>query len=105
MPIELRDVLLMCIAIVTSLILKTVFGPSGQVPLVPGPKQLPVIGNLIPSTYQWLKFSQWAKLHGATKNSMLQLKYVSLSYGYRRYLLAQRIRATYSSSKLPENCA
>jgi len=39
---------------------------SRRLPLPPGPKGLPLIGNIldIPRTYIWLKYAQLAKIYG-----------------------------------------
>ena len=35
-------------------------------PLPPGPKRLPILGNLldIPNAFQWLTFAEWSKIYG-----------------------------------------
>ena len=43
--------------------------PKG-LPLPPGPKGFPVIGNLLdfPSNYQWLVYDEWRKTYGKYSN-------------------------------------
>ncbi|KAE9397655.1 cytochrome P450 [Gymnopus androsaceus JB14] len=38
-------------------------GSTHKLPLPPGPKKLPLLGNILdmPSSFQWIKFSQWAE--------------------------------------------
>src|SRR5882672_10632121 len=45
-------------------------GSSRGLPLPPGPKRLPVIGNLfdMPSTFQFLTFDKWCKQYGTLES-------------------------------------
>lgn len=38
-------------------------------PLPPGPKRLPLLGNLLdmPSSQEWLTFADWGKKHGTSR--------------------------------------
>lgn len=40
--------------------------PTRRAPLPPGPKRLPIIGNVLdmPRTYPWLTYMQWAATYG-----------------------------------------
>lgn len=48
----------------------------GQAPLPPGPRGLPLVGNLLdmPAEQEWLTFARWGEQWGASRISVLYLK-------------------------------
>lgn len=56
------SVLLGSLALITCLLRR----PSRRALLPPGPKRLPIIGNVLdmPRTYPWLTYTQWAATFG-----------------------------------------
>lgn len=51
------------LVLVLLLYVKRIHGRSSQLPLPPGPKGLPIIGNLMdmPSSFEWETYHKWSK--------------------------------------------
>lgn len=54
------------LALLASYVLKVWFGRRRNLPLPPGPKGYPLIGNVydVPHHYTWLEYAEWARKHG-----------------------------------------
>ena len=69
-PMIFVDALCVCLAIY---LVKTYFGRrTRQGPSPPGPKPLPIIGNLLdmPASHEWFKFTEWAHTYGQPEFSV-----------------------------------
>ena len=47
---------------------------ASSLPTPPGPKKLPILGNLldIPTTFEWITYARWTKEYGLYSTSRLQ---------------------------------
>lgn len=65
MPISLLDVALLGLAL---FLLSRVFKVKRPAPFPPGPKGLPIVGNVLdmPRSHEWITFSEWANKWGNT---------------------------------------
>lgn len=57
------------LALMCLFVLKALFTRMKQrAPLPPGPKGLPLIGNIfdMPASHEWYKFAEWSQLYGAS---------------------------------------
>jgi len=63
MSFDDKDKLVILLAIVLAALLYFKRAPSRLLPLPPGPKRLPLIGNLLnaPRTLEWETYAQWGK--------------------------------------------
>ncbi|KAI0031951.1 cytochrome P450 [Vararia minispora EC-137] len=61
-----QSILLAATVAASALALHGYFSRRSSLPLPPGPRRLPIIGNLldIPKVYPWIKYSEWAKKYG-----------------------------------------
>lgn len=66
--------------ILAALVIQRLRSPSGRYP--PGPKPLPVIGNIldIPTEYQWRVYGEWKKTYGQYISSALFNELSVLTY-------------------------
>jgi len=70
----------------------------------PGPKGLPIIGNLldVPTSAAWITYFQWSKKYGRLASPILSKR---ISYRlYRGSHLHGRDGTSYRCYQLPENC-
>ena len=65
MPISLLDIALSGLAL---FLLSRVFKVKHPAPFPPGPKGLPIVGNVLdmPRSHEWITFSEWANKWGNT---------------------------------------
>ena len=69
MSFDDKDKLVILLAIVLAALLYFKRAPSRSLPLPPGPKRLPLIGNLLnaPRTLEWETYAQWGKEFSACR--------------------------------------
>lgn len=78
MGVTLLDIALLILGVV---LLKKVFSRLSAAPLPPGPRRLPLLGNLLdmPTSQEWLTFANWGKKWGTL--------FIFLSYQYAPTML------------------
>jgi hypothetical protein len=69
------------LGLVGLVLIKKLLSSKSPAPLPPGPKGLPLLGNMLdmPSSYEWVTFSQWGEKYGEYDNKIatLTLTYVA----------------------------
>lgn len=71
-------------AVLSVFILKFLFRTRSGISLPPGPRALPLVGNVLdmPSDKEWLTFAQWGDTYGWFNNTWLIPSLTLLSRGY-----------------------
>jgi hypothetical protein len=88
------------VSIPTYIFLRTLFGQQSRSSNPPGPKPLPLIGNLLdmPRTQEWKTFLRWKEQYG--QSQLTKPVRLSCQCAGRRYCLRQRRWTSYCHSQL-----